>query len=98
MMQPAMKSQKLWGIKLSLGHKIVAFMVLAIALGNTLTYYVTGKVLRPPQDLTEEVRQITIDTISQPIRLNDSSLEIAELSASFQTMADRLNDAYTLQK
>lgn len=94
-MVPAITTE---GIKLSFGQKSIGYMVLAILLGSALTYYVTGKVLKPLKELTEDVRNITIDTISEPIIVSDSSSEIMELSASFNEMAYHLNHSYTMQK
>lgn len=97
-MVPALNAESLFALKLSFGKKSIGYMVLAILLGSTLTYYATGKALKPLKKLTEDVRNITIDTISEPITVHDSSSEIVELSASFNEMANHLNHAYTLQK
>ncbi len=97
-MVPAMTVENFLGIKLSFGRKSIGYMVLAILLGSGLTYYATGKAMKPLKELTENVQGITIDTLSQPITVNDNSAELMELSASFNDMAHRLDHAYMLQK
>lgn len=97
-MLPAISTVDMWKIKASFGKKSILYMILAILFGSALTYYITGKALKPLKKLANDMQNITPDTISKAIEVNDNSIEIMELAESFNNMLNRLNDAYALQK
>ncbi len=67
---------------------------LAVMTGNILG----KKVLKPLKQVTKTAREISIGTIKQRLTIENSGDEVNELSISFNTMLDRLEQSFTQQK
>lgn len=61
-------------------------------------YYIVGRLLRPLEDLNEQVSDITAHKLTTQIPEQNSKDEIGVLTKSFNTMIARLNDVFQSQK
>lgn len=74
------------------------YMVTFITLGGLVTYYVSGKALQPLDILSEQIKNRTVNNLSESIELPTTNDEIADLTLSFNEMTNKLNDAFLMQK
>lgn len=73
----------------------VDFMLLLVA--SVLAYYAAGRVLAPVRKVRETARQISETDLSRRIEVTGDD-EIAELSATFNQMLDRLQKSFVTQR
>jgi two-component system, OmpR family, sensor kinase len=66
-------------------------------LASALAWIVAGRILRPLIDLTDTALSITDTDISQRIEIEGDD-EIAELGRTFNSMLDRLDEAFAAQR
>ena len=78
-------------------RSIIATAII-ILLSSIGTYFLTKKTLAPLQKLNREVSQIQAQNLSTRLAVPDSKDEIAQLTASFNEMLTRLNNAFSAQK
>ena len=76
----------------------VIYMLIAILGGSTLTYYISGKALKPLDILNGQVKNLTVHNLSDTLAIPPTNDEIAELTTSFNEMTDKLNQAFLMQK
>lgn len=76
----------------------IAYMLLIVACGGLLTYYISGKALKPLHVLDNEVKHININNLSESLPVPNTNDEIADLTESFNQMTKKLNDAFMTQK
>ena len=69
-----------------------------ILLSGIGTYFLTKKTLAPLQKLNRDVSQIQAQNLSARLAVPDSKDEIAQLTASFNEMLTRLDNAFSAQK
>lgn len=72
-------------------------MLLVIFGGGVLTYYASGKVLKPLDTLNSQIKNRTVHNLSETMNIPPTNDEIAELTQSFNEMTDKLNDAFMMQ-
>ncbi|WP_369901227.1 sensor histidine kinase [Bacillus manliponensis] len=75
----------------------VFYMLLVIFGGGVLTYYASGKVLKPLDTLNSQIKNRTVHNLSETMDIPPTNDEIAELTQSFNEMMDKLNDAFMMQ-
>lgn len=78
-------------------RSIIATIII-ILLSSIGTYFLTKKTLTPLQKLNREVSQIQAQNLSTRLAVPDSKDEIAQLTASFNEMLTRLDNAFSAQK
>lgn len=76
----------------------ILYMLMVIGGGSALTYYISGKALKPLDTLNEKVRNINVTTLSETMMIPPTHDEIAELTTSFNDMSNKLNEAFITQK
>lgn len=74
------------------------FMIVLILVGILLTFIITGRTLKPVKQLSETMRDLDENNLSQRISLNASGAELIQLTASFNKMLDKLERAFETQK
>lgn len=79
-------------------YQSFAYAGMIIVLGGVLTYYVSGKALRPLQELSAQMKNRTVHNLSQELPLPQSKDEIADLTRSFNEMSGKLDEAFAMQK
>lgn len=76
----------------------IFYMLLVIGGGSALTYYISGKALKPLDILNNQVKSMNVHTLSNTLQVPPTHDEISELTASFNDMSNKLNDAFMTQK
>lgn len=66
-------------------------------IGSGLAWSVTGKLLQPVRELASTARSISESNLNQRLNVSGSG-ELAELAATFNTMMNRLQWAFTSQR
>ena len=73
-------------------------MIVLILVGILLTFIITGRTLKPVKRLSETMRDLDENNLSQRISPNASGAELIQLTASFNKMLDKLERAFETQK
>ena len=69
-----------------------------ILLSSIGTYFISRRALTPLHDLSTKIGKIQAQNFSESLEIPDSNDEISQLTASFNKMLSRLDDAFTAQK
>lgn len=69
-----------------------------ILLSSIGTYFISHRALTPLHDLSTKIGKIQAQNLSESLEIPDSNDEISQLTASFNKMLSRLDDAFTAQK
>lgn len=69
-----------------------------ILLSSIGTYFISRRALTPLHDLSTKIGKIQAQNLSESLEIPDSNDEISKLTASFNKMLSRLDDAFTAQK
>ena len=69
-----------------------------ILLSSIGTYFISSLALTPLHDLSTKIGKIQAQNLSESLEIPDSNDEISQLTASFNKMLSRLDDAFTAQK
>lgn len=97
-LDPSMPAVDVKAAKKGFSAQSVIYMLLAIGGGSALTYYISGRVLKPLDALNAQIKNININNLSESLDVPPTKDEIAELTESFNAMTDKLNDAFLMQK
>ncbi|MEG2000588.1 MAG: ATP-binding protein [Evtepia sp.] len=76
----------------------VFFMVLVVMAGGILTYYSSGRALKPLVQLSRQMKNRTVLNLSEALPILGSHDEIDELTISFNEMSVKLEEAFATQK
>jgi signal transduction histidine kinase len=80
----------------SLQSVIVLIAIVIFGLG--VTYWIMGRALRPLTVLSETIHDINEHNLSKPIEENIAKDEVGSITASFNSMLDRLKNSFEQQK
>lgn len=80
-----------------LGQSIL-YMVVIVIVGGGLTYVISGRALRPLQELSSQMKNKTVHNLSEELELPPAKDEIADLTCSFNEMSRKLDEAFSMQK
>lgn len=75
----------------------VMYMLLVVIGGGFLTYYISGKALKPLDTLNGQVKNINVHNLSETLSVPPTKDEIAELTVTFNEMTDKLDHAFMMQ-
>lgn len=74
------------------------FSTLAAVLGGILTYFISGRALKPLNDFTDQIEKVTAQNLSNS-RLEENNIkELNLLSNAYNQMLSRISDAFEIQK
>lgn len=74
------------------------FSTLAAVLGGILTYFISGRALKPLSDFTDQIEKVTAQNLSNS-RLEENNIEeLNRLSNAYNQMLSRISDAFEIQK
>lgn len=79
-------------------HQSIFYVVIIVGLGGALTYYLSGRALKPLQKLSTKMKSRTVQNLAEKLPVPQSHDEIAELTGSFNTMSQKLDEAFAMQK
>ncbi|RKP51461.1 sensor histidine kinase [Cohnella endophytica] len=75
----------------------LVYMITVIVGGGFLTYYISGKALKPLNTLNGQVKNINVHNLSETLSVPSTKDEIAELTVTFNEMTDKLDNAFMMQ-
>ena len=78
-------------------RSIIATAII-ILLSSVGTYFISRRALLPLRRLSNEVKKIEAQNLSESLEVPDTNDEISRLTGSFNKMLSRLDDAFTAQK
>ncbi|MCI8980579.1 MAG: HAMP domain-containing protein, partial [Clostridia bacterium] len=76
----------------------IAAMIIIAAAGMTGAYFFAGKSLKPIKELSNTTLSITENNLDMRLPRRSTKDEISSLTDSFNSMLDRLSDAFEQQK
>jgi signal transduction histidine kinase len=76
----------------------VLTLIAVVALSVVLGYVVSGRMLRPLQQMTATARRLSESTLHERIELDGPRDEIKELADTFDNLLDRLHRAFESQR
>lgn len=76
----------------------IVAMILTIIGAIIITYLGMGRMLRPLTVLTKSIRKIDEENLHQRVVLEGASEEVIQLTLSFNSMLNRLEESFVLQK
>lgn len=79
-------------------NKSIFYMIAIVVLGGVITYYITGRALKPLSALRSQMKNRTVHNLSEDLVVPQSHDEIADLTCSFNEMTNKLGDAFEMQK
>lgn len=79
-------------------QKSYLYMFVIVLAGGLLTWFITGRALRPLGRLSEEMQGRTVQNLSDELPVPESDDEIASLTRSFNEMNRKLDEAFSAQK
>ncbi|SFQ05146.1 Signal transduction histidine kinase [Psychrobacillus psychrotolerans] len=97
-MAPSVSSETFQKAKIGFRIESIIYMLLVIISGGFLTYYLSGKALKPLDTLNEQVKNINVHNLSETLSVPLTKDEIAELTGTFNEMTDKLNDSFMMQR
>ncbi|WP_312880337.1 sensor histidine kinase [Paenibacillus phytorum] len=77
--------------------KSIIYMIFVIVGGGFLTYYMSGKALKPLNTLNGQLKNISVHNLSETLSVPPTKDEIAELTVTFNEMTDKLDSAFMMQ-
>lgn len=75
----------------------IIYLLLVIVGGGFLTYYISGKALKPLNTLNGRVKNINVHNLSETLSVPPTKDEIAELTVTFNEMTDKLDNVFMMQ-
>lgn len=79
-------------------QKSIIYLLLVIAAGGTLTWFMVGSALKPLKSLSARMKSCTANNLSQQIPVPQSHDEVAELTEAFNQMSHKLNQTFAMQQ
>lgn len=83
-------------MKFSVQSVVTMAVIILLALAGT--YWATGKMLRPLKELTESVQRVDDRNLDKRVELKRAHGEVGVLADAFNSMLERLEDAFLIQK
>ncbi len=79
-------------------YESILYVIAVVVIGAVLTYYLSGKALKPLHELNNQMKNLTVHNLSENLEIPQSKDEIAELTYSFNVMSNKLDEAFSMQK
>lgn len=74
------------------------YMLLIILVGGFVAYYLAGEALTSVTQLNKKIQESSIANLSDDLEIPMTNDEVAQLTASFNTLKAQLNTAFVFQK
>lgn len=76
----------------------IVVMIVAILLSLIAAYCLTGRLLVPLTILTDSIKKVNQERLNQRVELPNTTGEVKELAEAFNSMMDRLENSFQIQK
>ncbi len=91
-------SIRVFNNKLDYKKQSFLFSTFSAVLGGILTYFISGRALKPLNDFTDQIEKVTAQNLSNS-KLEENNLkELNRLSAAYNQMLSRISEAFEIQK
>lgn len=95
---PSYPAKNLQEAKRGFSLESTVYMIVIILGGSALTYYISGRALKPLEVLNTKIKNINVHNLSESLDIPPTKDEIAELTQSFNEMTNKLDKAFLTQK
>lgn len=95
---PMVPHQSIASVKRDYQFSSLMIMAAFIAGGSILTYYVSGKALKPLDELNESILKVKTQNLDKMLPVPGTNDEISDLTTSFNQMMDTLNQGFLRQE
>lgn len=95
---PTLPSETSYAARKSFLQDSILYMIILVVIGAVLTYYLSGKALKPLQELSSQMKNLTVHNLSEDLEIPKSKDEVADLTYSFNEMSNKLDEAFSMQK
>lgn len=97
-MAPILPSETSSAARKSFLQESILYMIILVVIGAVLTYYLSGKALKPLHELSNQMKNLTVHNLSENLEIPKAKDEIADLTYSFNEMSNKLDEAFSMQK
>jgi signal transduction histidine kinase len=97
-MAPILPSETSNAARRSFLRESILYMIILVVIGAVLTYYLSGKALKPLNELSSQMKNLTVHNLSEDLEIPKTKDEIADLTYSFNEMSNKLDEAFSMQK
>lgn len=98
MMTPLTPSEGSQAARKNFLNQSILYMLVIVVLGGGLTYVISGRALKPLQELSSQMKKRTVHNLSEDLEVPPTKDEIADLTCSFNEMSNKLDEAFSMQK
>ena len=85
-------------IERSILFDALGILLIVIVAGSCVAYFLIGHYTKPVQQLSAHMKEISPNTLSDSIEIEDGGEEIQELVKSFNQMTEQLDEAFAMQR
>ena len=85
-------------IERSILFDALGILLVVIVAGSCTAYFLAGHYTKPIQQLSARMKEISPNTLSDSIEIEDGGEEIQELVKSFNQMTEQLDEAFAMQR
>lgn len=85
-------------IERSILFDALGILLVVIVAGSCVAYFLIGHYTKPVQQLSAHMKEISPNTLSDSIEIEDGGEEIQELVKSFNQMTEQLDEAFAMQR
>lgn len=79
-------------------NKSLLFSTLLSLLGGVITYFISGRALKPLSDFSNKIEEVQAQNLSDSRIEENKVKELSQLSVSYNKMLDRLSAAFEIQR
>lgn len=91
-------SIRVFNNKLDYKKQSFLFSTFAAVLGGILTYFISGRALKPLNNFTDQIEKVTAQNLSNSKLEENNIKELNRLSVAYNQMLSRINEAFEIQK
>ena len=95
---PMVKLEVSHGARKTFLNQSIVWMLTVVLAGGVLTYFITGRALKPLNELSGQMKKRTVHNLSEMLPVPESHDEVASLTVSFNEMTGKLGEAFDMQK
>ncbi len=85
-------------IERSILFDALGILLVVIVAGSCVAYFLIGHYTKPVQQLSDYMKEISLNTLSDSIAIEGGGEEIQELVKSFNQMTEQLDEAFAMQR
>lgn len=91
-------SEKIKDTQSGFWGKSLLITAIITCISSIIVYFLVGYFLKPLKKFNEQLQNIQVKNLQEPIPLTSNSVEIVKITYAFNEMLKRINDAFSAQK